>query len=92
MKPRMRVRHGEHLSGIGTGQVAQVRRLLGGHQFVSRLAALGFTPGANLRVIQNFGRGPIIVALRGTRVALGRGEARHILVDLLPEGGDGRQH
>jgi ferrous iron transport protein A len=55
----------------------------GGHHFLSRLASLGFTPGACLKVIQNFGRGPLIVQLRDTRVALGRGEAEHILVERL---------
>ena len=30
---------------------------------------------------QNYGRGPLIVMVRGTRVALGRGEAAQIFVD-----------
>ncbi len=55
--------------------------MTGGHHFLSRLASLGFTPGANLHVVQNYGRGPIIVTLRDTRVALGRGEAQKILVE-----------
>jgi ferrous iron transport protein A len=62
----------------------------GGHHFVSRLASLGFTPGTRLRVIQNYGHGPIIVSLRGTRVALGRGEAGKILVEALAGDGSGR--
>jgi ferrous iron transport protein A len=62
----------------------------GGHQFLSRLASLGFTPGAHLEVIQNFGHGPIIVRLRDTRVALGRGEAKKILVHRAIEDEDGR--
>jgi ferrous iron transport protein A len=55
--------------------------MTGGHHFLSRLASLGFTPGADLQVVQNYGRGPIIVTLRDTRVALGRGEAQKILVE-----------
>jgi ferrous iron transport protein A len=55
----------------------------GGHGFLSRLASLGFTPGARLKVVQNYGHGPIIVNLRDTRVALGRGEAAKILVEQL---------
>jgi ferrous iron transport protein A len=47
---------------------------------VNRLAALGFTPGAEVDVLQNNGRGPLIVTVRGTQVALGRGEAAKILV------------
>jgi ferrous iron transport protein A len=61
----------------------------GGNHFLSRLAALGFTPGVQLKVIQNFGRGPIIVNLRDTRVALGRGEADKILVEPVARGSDG---
>jgi ferrous iron transport protein A len=62
----------------------------GGHDFLSRLASLGFTPGARLRVVQNYGRGPLIVSLRDTRVALGRGEAEKILVEPVAEAKGGR--
>ena len=44
------------------------------------MANLGFTAGASVTVRQNYGRGPIVVALRGTLVALGRAEAGRILV------------
>jgi len=47
---------------------------------MSRLATLGFTPGAKLTMVQNFGRGPLIVSIRGTRIALGRGEAAKVYV------------
>jgi len=36
-------------------------------------------------VIQNFGHGPIIVLVRSTRVALGRGEAMKVQVRKLVE-------
>lgn len=49
-------------------------------QVTNRLASLGFTPGAAVDMTQNYGRGPLIVTVRGTRVALGRGEAAHIMV------------
>jgi Fe2+ transport system protein FeoA len=44
------------------------------------MASLGFTPGADVSVIQNFGRGPLIALVRGARIALGRGEAQRIRV------------
>jgi ferrous iron transport protein A len=78
------------LSDLRKGQVARIERMQGGHQFLSRLASLGFTPGVHLTVVQNFGHGPIIVTLRDTRVALGRGEARKIVVERLAGGMDGR--
>ena len=73
--------NGVSLSDVRTGRSARITRMTGGHHFLSRLASLGFTPGADLQVVQNFGRGPIIVTLRDTRVALGRGEAQKILVE-----------
>lgn len=47
----------------------------------TRLVSLGFTPGAEVSMTQNYGYGPLIVTVRGTHVALGRGEAAKILVE-----------
>jgi ferrous iron transport protein A len=72
---------GVSLGDVRSGRSVRISRMTGGHHFLSRLASLGFTPGADLQVVQNYGRGPIIVTLRDTRVALGRGEAQKILVE-----------
>jgi len=69
------------LNAMAPGKVGVVRHLAGGRGFVSRLAALGFTLGAEVTMVQNFGRGPLIVLVRDTRVALGRGEAAKVLVE-----------
>lgn len=66
------------LSDLRTGETGVIHQLDGGHSFRSRLAVLGFTPGAQVKVVQNLGRGPMIVNVRDTRVALGRGEAQKI--------------
>jgi len=79
-----------NLGTVRGGESAQIINMQGGHHFLSRLASLGFTPGARLRMVQNYGRGPLIVSLRDTRVALGRGEAEKILVEPVAEAGDGR--
>ena len=50
----------------------------------TRLVSLGFTPGAEVSVSQNYGRGPMIVTVRGARVALGRAEAANIFVERKP--------
>lgn len=68
------------IGDLPAGSGAFVHSLTGGHDFCSRMANLGFTAGAPVTVRQNYGRGPIVVALRGTLVALGRAEARRILV------------
>ena len=74
-----------NLGGVRGGESAQIIGMQGGHQFLSRLASLGFTPGARLKMVQNYGHGPLIVKLRDTRVALGRGEAETILVETVAE-------
>jgi ferrous iron transport protein A len=51
-----------------------------GRSLAGRLISLGFTPGAQVEMTQNHGRGPLMVAVRGTFVALGRGEAAKMLV------------
>ena len=52
-----------------------------GKSEISRLASLGFTPGARVSMNHNYGKGPLIVIVRGTRVALGRDEASRIVVE-----------
>ena len=47
----------------------------------TRLVSMGFTPGAEVSMTQNYGYGPLIVTVRGTRVALGRVEAGKIFVE-----------
>jgi len=68
------------LSALAPGEVGVVRQLAGGRGFISRLATLGFTLGAEVNMVQNFGHGPLIVNIRDTRIALGRGEAAKVVV------------
>ena len=68
------------LNNLAPSEVGVVHKLAGGWGFTSRLATLGFTPGAKLTMVQNFGHGPLIVSIRGTRIALGRGEATKVYV------------
>jgi ferrous iron transport protein A len=70
------------LDQLASGKTAHIRGLEGGCGFVSRLATLGFTIGASVSMVQNFGRGPLIVMVRDSRVALGRGEAAKVSVSL----------
>jgi len=47
-----------------------------------RLAELGLIPGAELTVLQN-GNGPVLLAVRETRIALGRRMAHQLNVELI---------
>jgi ferrous iron transport protein A len=75
------------LNDLETGKRAVVRQLRGGREFAGRLAALGFTIGVEISVIQNYGRGPITVSIRETRIALGRGEAGKVRVEAVSSDG-----
>jgi len=70
------------LNTVPAGSSAVVREVLGGRGILSRLATLGFTPGAVLTMVQNFGHGPLIVSIRDARIALGRGEAGKVNVKI----------
>lgn len=50
-----------------------------------RLAELGLTPGVCLRVVQDAG-GPLLLSVRNSRVAVGRGIADKLQVELIHEG------
>jgi len=68
------------LGDLAPGETATVAEFLAGRGLVARCLALGFTPGAEVRMVQNLHGGPVIVLVRDTRVALGRGEAQKIIV------------
>ncbi len=65
---------------LQSGQQGTIRALRGGHCLKARLATLGFTPGAPVKMVRRGRHGPVIVSVRGTQIALGRGEAQRILI------------
>lgn len=69
------------LSELPAGAKGIILDYQGGRGLRNRLVSIGFTPGALVSMTQNYGRGPLIVTLRGARVALGRGEAARIIVE-----------
>jgi ferrous iron transport protein A len=69
------------LSSLEKDQTVVVSGLSGDQRFVSRASAIGFTPDTPVTMMQNIGRGPVLVYLRDTQVALGRGEAAKIQVE-----------
>ena len=52
----------------------------------SRLASLGLLPGEQIHVVRQGQFGPIVVSVKGARLALGRGVAHQILVTEAPGG------
>ena len=63
------------------GESVKLVALRGGQQLRKRLADLGLTVEMPLRVVQGNGHGPLIIAVKDTRLAIGCGMAHHIMVE-----------
>lgn len=74
------VQPGITLSDLLSGERAVLLQLSLTKASSNRLLSLGFTPGVEIAMMQNYGRGPLVVNVRGMRVALGRREAASIWV------------
>jgi len=75
------------LDTLPDGTVARLVTVSGGAGLRSRLLAMGLRAGARVRVVHNGGRGPFVVAAGESRIVLGRGMARKVLV--VPDGSGG---
>jgi ferrous iron transport protein A len=69
------------LEDIALHQVALVEDVEGGRGVRSHLQTLGIHVGDRIRVVERAPfRGPVLVEINGSRVALGRGVARKVKV------------
>lgn len=67
------------LSTVPVGQQIKLVKIDAGRRLTHRLTELGLTPGVEFSVIQNNG-GPLLISVRGSRIAIGREMGRKILV------------
>jgi len=65
---------------LQTGESGVLKSYRGGKDMLGRCLSMGFTPGSPVRMIGNFGRGPVLVKVHDVEVALGRGMADKIMV------------
>ena len=72
------------LTQLKVDQIATVKEILGGQGAISRLEALGIRPGKRIvKISSHFWRGPETVLVDKTKVAIGHGIARKIIVEVL---------
>ncbi len=67
------------VTSLKEGEEGLIHSISGGLSLISRLAGMGIVPGTEIKVLRN-NRGPVIVLVNNTRVALGRGQASKILI------------
>jgi ferrous iron transport protein A len=68
------------LDQVQSGQKARIVRIEAGHGLKNRLAAMGFLADEPIEVIRNDRRGQVIIAIKGSKVVLGRGMSHKIFV------------
>ncbi len=68
------------LNRAARGQHVRISHVQAGRCARLRLAAMGLLPGTPLTVMRAAARGPVVVAVRGARLALGRGLASAVMV------------
>jgi ferrous iron transport protein A len=68
------------LSMVSTGETVKLAAVRAGWGLQRRLADLGLTPGVRVRIISSGKPGPVVLDVRGSRLALGYGVAHKIMV------------
>jgi len=66
-----------YLSECHSGIIVDIR---GGRGLVRRLIDMGLTSGTLVHIIKSAGPGPVLIEVRGSRIAVGRGIAMKIFV------------
>ena len=69
------------LAMAAIGEQVCLESIKGGKKMLRRLSALGLTPGVELSVVHNAG-GALLLSVRGSRIALGRGMSQRVMVSL----------
>ena len=68
------------LAMVTAGELVTVTEVRAGQGLQKRLADMGLTPGVQIKVINRQISGPVVIDLRGSKLALGRGMAQKIAV------------
>ncbi len=73
------------LTSVPTGTRAKVISIGSGRGRLRRLIEMGLLPGEVIEVVSN-SVGPVIIKVRNTMIAIGRGMASSIMVEVLDDG------
>ena len=68
------------LSMASADKTLEIVGFRGGFGMQRRLADLGMNIGMEISVVSTHRRGPLVVLMKGSRFAIGRGIAHHVLV------------
>ena len=69
------------LTRIDPGKEVTLIDIDGGRGIRSKLYSMGLVPGINLKILSRNGSGPVMIAIKDSRLAIGRGMAEKIIVE-----------
>ena len=69
------------LSRIDPGEEVILIDIDGGRGLRSKLYSMGLVPGITLKILNRNGSGPVMIAVKDSRLAIGRGMAEKIIVE-----------
>ena len=69
------------LAMLRPGEEGVIVAIHGGKGFQTRLSSMGLAPGKKVRMISTSPRGPALVAVGDTRLAIGRGQIHRVMVE-----------
>ncbi|MGI6422294.1 MAG: FeoA family protein [Syntrophomonadaceae bacterium] len=75
-----------YLKDLKTGQSATVLKINKGHAAERRLFEIGLVPGTRVEVLSRHPfKGPLLLQVGNSRLALGQGIAQMVEVELIPD-------
>lgn len=69
------------LAYMPDGSEGTIVKIIAGRGLTRRLYEMGFVPGEKVKVIRSSGPGPVLVLIKDSRMAIGRGVAMKIIVE-----------
>ncbi|MBW1783429.1 MAG: ferrous iron transport protein A [Deltaproteobacteria bacterium] len=69
------------LSKVDQGKEVTLAHIKGGRGMKSKLHSMGLVPGAAFTVLSRSRRGPVILRVKDTRLAIGQGMAQRMIVE-----------
>ena len=82
MTDKVRIEPGQlrSLSDVQAGETVRLARIEAGRGLNSRLAAMGLVPNVEIKVVNNSHPGPFVISVKDSKMMLGRGMAKKIIV------------
>lgn len=69
------------INKIKDGKKCRIISLKGNKRFLSRIIAMGLTPGCELEILKNKNKQPLLLYARDTIIAIANKESEHIIIE-----------